>query len=161
MQSDSAQPPGSSSDAGHGAPGDQTAPKSPPQATVAPSLSSFRGLFRPPRDSESGHAVDAAADSTIAAAGSVSLDPAQSTAVGQMLGRYRIKKVLGSGSMGSVFLAHDPQLNREVALKVPRMERDMAGELSQRLHREARAAATLNHPNICPIYDVTEQGGTC
>ncbi len=78
-----------------------------------------------------------------------------------MLGRYRIKRVLGSGSMGSVFLAHDPQLNREVALKVPRMERDLAGELSQRLHREARAAAILSHPNICPIFDVTEDGGTC
>ncbi len=161
MQSDSAQSPGSSPDAGRGAPGEQTAPKSPPQATVAASLSSFRGLFGPPRDPEPGRNAKAASDSTIAATGSVSLNPAQAMGVGQMLGRYRIKKVLGSGSMGSVFLAHDPQLNREVALKVPRMERDTDGELSQRLHREARAAATLSHPNICPIFDVTEEAGTC
>jgi serine/threonine protein kinase len=161
MQSDSDQSPGNSSDAGRGAPGDQTAPKFPPQATVAATLSSFRGLFGPPRDSESGRPAEAASDSTLATTGSVSLEPAQATAVGQMLGRYRIKKVLGSGSMGSVFLAHDPQLNREVALKVPRMEHDTAGELSQRLHREARAAATLSHPNICPIFDVTEEAGTC
>jgi serine/threonine protein kinase len=130
------------------------------QGTVAASLSSFQGLLGA-GDSGSGQASRASADSDIAASGSVRFESAQATGVGQTFGRYQIKKVLGSGSMGSVFLAHDSQLNRDVALKIPRMERDVSGEMSQRLHREARAAATLSHPNICPIYDVIEQSGTC
>jgi serine/threonine-protein kinase len=169
MPSDPAQSPGTPPDdtadgaPSSGAPAEDTSATPDRNATVAASLSSFQGLAT--GDSSPGRA-DATADSTISTSGPVELDPArpdpaQVTGVGQTFGRYRIKKVLGSGSMGSVFLAHDPQLNREVALKVPRLERDVAGELSQRLHREARAAATLSHPNICPIFDVTEEGGTC
>jgi serine/threonine-protein kinase len=63
------------------------------------------------------------------------------------------------GGMGSVFLARDTQLEREVALKVPRLANDETGTLVQRFLREAKAAATLSHPNICPIYDVGEQSG--
>src|SRR4051794_21584639 len=73
-------------------------------------------------------------------------------------GRYRLEKLLGKGGMGAVYLAHDTQLDRPVALKVPAFGPDDGG-LRERFFREARAAATLNHPNLCPVYDVGEQGG--
>jgi serine/threonine protein kinase len=72
------------------------------------------------------------------------------------IGRYRIERLLGEGGMGAVYLAHDPQLDRPVALKVPRLTGAAA---DARFAREARAAAALRHPNICPIYDVGESGG--
>jgi formylglycine-generating enzyme required for sulfatase activity len=73
-------------------------------------------------------------------------------------GRYRILKQLGQGGMGSVYLAYDTHLQRRVALKVPHLEPGDATVL-QRFYREARAAATLHHPNICPVHDVGEQEG--
>ncbi len=75
-------------------------------------------------------------------------------------GRYRIVKVLGQGAMGTVYLAEDTQLKRQVALKTPHFDADPSGELLERLYREARAAATLRHPNICPVHDVGEIDGT-
>jgi len=62
--------------------------------------------------------------------------------------------------MGTVYLAHDAQLDRQVALKVPRFSSDDDQEVRQRFLSEARAAATIEHPNICPIYDVGEINGT-
>jgi serine/threonine protein kinase len=121
--------------------------------TIAAGSSSFRGLVggtgSPSPGSSFGESQAAASDSN------------QTLGIGQTFGRYQVRKVLGSGSMGSVFLAQDTLLDRQVALKVPKLEHAANSELSQRLYREARAAATLNHPNICPIYDVSEQGGTC
>jgi serine/threonine protein kinase len=73
-------------------------------------------------------------------------------------GRYRLERLLGKGGMGAVYLAHDTQLDRPVALKVPGFAPDDAG-LRERFFREARAAATLNHPNLCPVYDVGEHAG--
>lgn len=73
-------------------------------------------------------------------------------------GRYRIIDRIGRGGMGAVFKAHDTQLDRTVALKVPFLGND-SGEIKQRFYREARAAATLHHPNICPVYDVGEFRG--
>jgi serine/threonine protein kinase len=75
-------------------------------------------------------------------------------------GRYHLLKLLGQGGMGSVYLAIDSQLERQVALKVPHFgaQGDSAG--MERFFREARAAATLHHPNICPVYDVGEINGT-
>ncbi len=73
--------------------------------------------------------------------------------------RYRIVKKLGRGGMGTVYLAKDTQLDRPVALKVPHFEPDDGPEVLQRFYQEARIAATLDHPNICPIYDVGEVGG--
>jgi hypothetical protein len=70
------------------------------------------------------------------------------------LGRYRIVKLLGKGGMGSVYLAHDSQLDRRVALKVPNFSAEDDPTLLERFHREARAAATLDHPNLCPVFDV-------
>jgi serine/threonine protein kinase len=76
---------------------------------------------------------------------------ASSLPVGTQLGRYRIVRVLGRGAMGTVYLAIDTQLDRQVALKTPQFDQD--SDLLQRFHREARAAAALRHANICPIYD--------
>ncbi|MFI4849447.1 MAG: SUMF1/EgtB/PvdO family nonheme iron enzyme [Gimesia chilikensis] len=76
--------------------------------------------------------------------------------------RYEIQKVLGQGAMGAVYLAKDTQLDRDVALKIPKFG-DGNGvdeeELLARFYREARAAATLRSPNICPVYDVGEIDG--
>mgnify|MGYP001206617562 CR=1 FL=1 len=74
-------------------------------------------------------------------------------------GRYEIRKLLGSGAMGSVYLAHDSQLSRDVALKVPQFSSNGPVDLIERFHREARSAAILTHPNICPVYDVGEHEG--
>ncbi|MAG93633.1 MAG: hypothetical protein CMJ48_07775 [Planctomycetaceae bacterium] len=71
-------------------------------------------------------------------------------------GRYRILKPLGRGAMGVVYLAEDTQLERQVALKTPTFENDETGELLERFYREAKSAATLQHPNICPVFDVGE-----
>jgi serine/threonine protein kinase len=79
-------------------------------------------------------------------------------------GRYRIIKRLGRGAMGSVYLAHDAQLDRRVALKVPHF-RTEGGARSpdrhdlDRFYREARTAATLDHPNLCPVFDVGQIDG--
>ncbi|MBI1918655.1 MAG: protein kinase [Planctomycetes bacterium] len=79
-------------------------------------------------------------------------------ALPERFGRYRIVRKLGQGGMGTVYLAHDEQLDRPVALKVPRL---VAGdsEGTERFKREARTAATLSHPNLCPIFDVGEVDG--
>jgi formylglycine-generating enzyme required for sulfatase activity/serine/threonine protein kinase len=75
-------------------------------------------------------------------------------------GRYRIVRALGKGAMGTVYLAEDTQLQRQVALKTPHFEQDPTPELLERFYREARAAATLRHANICPVYDVGQIEGT-
>ena len=77
------------------------------------------------------------------------------------IGRYRILGHLGSGGMGVVSLAHDPQLNRMVAVKVPRFEGTPEEQAAarERFAREPLAAAALGHPNICTVYDVGEHQG--
>ena len=74
-------------------------------------------------------------------------------------GRYQIVRALGKGAMGAVYLAQDTQLKRNVAIKTPHFEDDPTGELLKRFYREAEAAATLLHANICPVYDVGEING--
>lgn len=77
----------------------------------------------------------------------------------EQFGRYRIIKKLGQGGMGAVYLAHDSQLDRRVALKVPTLDADKSSEALGRFYREAKAAATIEHPNICSVYDVGEIDG--
>lgn len=79
------------------------------------------------------------------------------------LGRYRIEREIGRGSMGRVYLAYDPDLDRPVALKViqafaglPEGER---GRARDRFLREARVAARLLHPGVVTVFDVGEAGG--
>jgi formylglycine-generating enzyme required for sulfatase activity len=69
------------------------------------------------------------------------------------LGRYRIKKRLGGGGMGAVYLVENTKLQREEALKVPHFESGNDPSIRERFLREAHAAARLDHPNLCPIYD--------
>ena len=75
---------------------------------------------------------------------------------GELLGRYVVLETLGSGGMGSVHAAYDPELDRKVAIKVLRT--DQAGSASEshgaRLLREAQAMARLAHPNVITVYDV-------
>lgn len=80
----------------------------------------------------------------------------QAVSLPEQFGRYEILKKLGQGGMGSVYLAHDSQLDRKVALKVPAFKANDDPEILQRFYREARAAAALHHPNLCPVYDVGE-----
>ncbi len=78
----------------------------------------------------------------------------------ERIGRYRILSLLGQGGMGSVYLAEDTQLQRRVALKVPRFAADIDPAILERFYREARTAARLQHPNICPVFDVDQVDGT-
>jgi eukaryotic-like serine/threonine-protein kinase len=85
--------------------------------------------------------------------GSASFEP------GSILGNYRIERLLGRGGMGAVFLAHDTRLHRLVALKILDGHADGVAS-GERLLREARNAAALNHQGICAIHEVGEAGGT-
>src|SRR5208282_2305343 len=69
-------------------------------------------------------------------------------AAGVCLGPYRIESKLGEGGMGEVFRAVDTRLGRAVAIKITH------ARFSARFDREARAISSLNHPNICTLYDV-------
>jgi serine/threonine protein kinase len=77
------------------------------------------------------------------------------------VGRFQVRRELGRGTFGVVFLAHDPLLDREVALKVPRAEILVTPELRERFQREARAAAGLDHPHLVPVYEAGEAGPIC
>ena len=67
---------------------------------------------------------------------------------GTHLGPYEILSQLGAGGMGEVYRARDPRLGRDVAIKVS------AEKFNERFEREAKVVASLNHPNICALYDV-------
>jgi serine/threonine protein kinase/formylglycine-generating enzyme required for sulfatase activity len=70
------------------------------------------------------------------------------------IGRYRVESVLGQGGFGLVYLAHDEQLQRPVALKVPHRKLVSRPEDAEAYLTEARTVARLDHPNIVPVYDV-------
>ena len=74
------------------------------------------------------------------------------------LGHYAIERKLGQGGMGVVYAARDERLERTVALKTMTLARDDE-TARKRFWREARAAASVNHPNICQIYEIGEDGG--
>ncbi len=74
----------------------------------------------------------------------------------QILGHYEIIRKIGAGGMGNVYLAQDLELQRRVALKILRENLSWDEKAKQRLLREARAVAKLDHPNICAIYEISE-----
>jgi tetratricopeptide (TPR) repeat protein len=78
---------------------------------------------------------------------------------GVRLGRYQIVELIGSGGMGAVYRATDPQLGRDVGIKVLRHRGEVSPEALQRFAREARAAGALQHPNILAVYDIGESDG--
>ena len=77
---------------------------------------------------------------------------------GQRIGRFRIRRELGAGAFGKVYLAEDPQLDRDVAIKVAKMGLWPSDEDRRRFLREARAAAQLRHPHIVPVYEFGQVG---
>ena len=83
----------------------------------------------------------------------------QMSLINQQLARYKILAKLGAGGMGEVYLAEDTTLDRKVAIKVLPDHLLSDEHARKRLLREAKAAATLDHPNICSIYEVGESDG--
>jgi tRNA A-37 threonylcarbamoyl transferase component Bud32/tetratricopeptide (TPR) repeat protein len=84
----------------------------------------------------------------------------QRIAVGAQLGRFTLRRVLGEGGMGVVWAAHDPDLDREIAIKLLRHHVQASAALRKRLLREARAMARLKHPNVITVYEVGSSGDT-
>ena len=79
--------------------------------------------------------------------------------IGQTIGKYEIRAQLGSGGMGAVYLAFDPLIEREVAIKVLSPDLSSSPTALQRFLGEARAIGRLNHPNVVSIYDIDQWKG--
>src|SRR5262245_12614401 len=82
----------------------------------------------------------------------------KANAIPERIGRYKLVRVLGQGGMGIVYAAQDERLGRNVALKMlSSLANDETGR--KRFWREARAAASVNHPNVCQLYEIGEEDG--
>src|SRR6266436_8968358 len=81
-------------------------------------------------------------------------------APGVRLGPYEIVAPLGAGGMGEVYKARDTRLDRTVAIKVLPSQLSSNPDLRSRFEREAKVISSLNHPNICTLFDVGSENGT-
>jgi len=79
---------------------------------------------------------------------------------GSKLGNYEILALLGAGGMGEVYRARDTRLQRMVAIKILPSHLSGSAEAKERLQREARTISSLNHPNICHLYDIGQKDDT-
>ena len=75
----------------------------------------------------------------------------------ETIGHYRIRRKIGQGAMGVVYEAWDDRLERPVAVKTMH-EATESKDARSRLWREARSLARMNHPNVCQVFDVLEEG---
>src|SRR6266852_8855926 len=78
---------------------------------------------------------------------------------GTRLGPYEVVASAGAGGMGEVYRARDTRLGREVAIKVLPEHFGQSDDARQRFKREARTISQLNHPHVCALYDIGEDGG--
>ena len=115
-------------------------------ADVSRIAKSIRSIVTPPGETAR------AADSVPAPGGPFATLPIK-------FGRYEIRKELGRGQMGAVYLAYDVELDRLVALKVARTSASGSAKLLKRMEIEARSAAKVDHPQICKVYDAGEIDG--
>src|SRR5262245_1472252 len=81
------------------------------------------------------------------------------TVAGRKLGRFELLVVVGTGAFGTVYRARDPELDRSVAVKVPRAGNLNPGRDTERFLREARSVAQLRHPAIVAVHEVGQQDG--
>jgi WD40 repeat protein len=86
--------------------------------------------------------------------------PPRAVTLPESVGRFRISAYLGGGAFGDVYRAHDPELDREVAVKVPKRGTLTTPTRVKRFLGDAKAAARLRHPHIVPVFDVGEHAGS-
>ena len=86
------------------------------------------------------------------------LDAGRRFEAGQRLGRYVVEQLIAVGGMGEVYRAHDTRLGRTVVLKVLQESTEANPDWRVRLEREARAVSRLNHPHVCALYDIGQEG---
>jgi WD40 repeat protein/tRNA A-37 threonylcarbamoyl transferase component Bud32 len=106
-------------------------------------------------------APSAAADTAVAGRTAAETPSPEEDTLPTRVGRFEVRARLGAGAFGTVYRAYDPQLQREVAVKVPRATALARPGRRERFLREARAAAQLRHPCIVPVYESGGDGDAC
>lgn len=110
---------------------------------------------------ESGRRPASADRETSRPSDSVPVVSGQFASLPAKFGRYQVENLPGTGGMRCVYLARDPQLDRMVALKIPKVAASGSKRLLPRLEIEAKAAAQLDHPSLCKVFGAGEVDGQC